>query len=546
VTFKQIIDVLWQRKWLIVAVVALAMVVAVVYLQFQVKSYTSSVDARTSVTASNAASGGELGGVQVDFDPSSIQSPKVLNKVAALTGSTEAQIAGSVSYVLQPNANANANTNTITFTAVAPTPQAAEQRARSLAQVYTNYLQGQIDSTLKTLAQRETAASAQAQVYQKQVSADPNNLIAVSNLQNAISDYSSLKGEIQSLQNAGSPITILQAVAPGEPVGPSVLVVLLIALSCGLIAAIGIALIRDQFDNRLRGENEIEPLTGLPSLGELSFDKTLRKSGEVLPAASNLQTPLNEGFRSLRTAMQVLLPRHNAVVVMTSVNPGDGKSFVSANTALTWARAGKQVILVGGDLRRPSLPTYFEEASGRSGLSDLLREAADTKSLNIEERVETLLIPTKYRGLRLIASGFDAEDPADLLANSSLKRIIEALRSRADIVIIDSPPSMALVDASILAENSDGIIVIATVRGTDRTALVATVDLLRQNGIKTLGVVANQSRRGLPKTYSPYYVQQPTGRRSAAQDETREEAESVSAPLVNRASPKQKPKPSTE
>ena len=536
-TFKQIIDVLWQRKWLIVAVVALAVVVAVVYLQFQVKSYTSSVDARTSVTATNAASGGELGGVQVDFDPSSIQSAKVLSKVAALTGATEAQIASSVSFDLQPNTN----TNTITFTAVAPTPQAAQERARSLEQVYTNYLQAQIDSTLKTLAKRETAASAQAQVYQKQVSADPNNLIAVSNLQNAISDYSSLKGEIQTLQNAGSPVTILQAAGPGAPVGPSVWVVLLIALSCGLIAGIGIALIRDQFDNRLRGENEIEPLTGLPSLGELSFDKTLRKSGEVLPAASNLQTPLNEGFRSLRTAMQVLLPRHNAVVVMTSVNPGDGKSFVSANTALTWARAGKQVILVGGDLRRPSLPTYFPEANGRSGLSDLLREAADSKSLNVEQRVDTLLIPTKYRGLRLIASGFDAEDPADLLATSSLKRIIEALRARADIVIIDSPPAMALVDASILAENSDGIIVIATVNGTDRTALVTTVDLLRQNGIKTLGVVANQSRRGLPKTYSPYYVQQASGRRAAAQDDVREEAESVSAPMVNRSAPKAKP-----
>jgi polysaccharide biosynthesis transport protein len=513
VTFKQILDVLWQRKWIIVAVVALAMAVAVAYLELQVKSYTSSAQARTSVTVTNAASGGELGGVQVDFDPSTITSPKVLNKVATLTGTSPSVIASSVTYI--PNQTADTNTNTITFTAVAPTAKGAQLRARTVVNVYNSYLQTQIDDALKTLEKRRTAASALALKYQQQVTNNPNDSIAVSNLNNAIGNYTDLNNDIESINNAGSPLTILTAATPGTPVGPSIWVVLLIALSAGLIAGIGIALIRDQFDNRLRGENEIEPLTGLPSLGELSYDKTLRKSGEVLPAASRVQTPLNEGLRSLRTSMQVMLPRHNAVVVMTSVDPGDGKSFVSANIALAWARAGKQVILVGGDLRRPSLSTYFPEAADAAGLSDLLQEAMEPKAPDVEDQIDARLVETSYRGLRLLPSGFDADDPADLLATSSLKEVIAALRRRADVVIIDSPPAMALVDASILAEHADGIVIIATVNGTDRTALVTTADLLRQNGIKTLGGVANQSKRGLPKTYSPYYVQQASARRAA-------------------------------
>jgi succinoglycan biosynthesis transport protein ExoP len=534
VTFKQILDVLWQRKWIIVAVVALAMLVAVAYLELQVKSYTSSAQARTSVTVTNAASGGELGGVQVDFDPSTITSPKVLDKVATLTNASSGAIASSITYV--PVQSADSNTNTIIFSAVAPTAKGAQLRARTVVNVYNGYLQTQIDDALKTLQKRRTAASALAVTFQKQVTANPNNSIAVSNLNNAIGDYTDLNNEIESINNAGSPLTILSAATPGTPVGPGIWIVLSIALAAGLIAGIGIALIRDQFDNRLRGENEIEPLTGLPSLGELSYDKTLRRSGEVLPAASRLQTPLNEGLRSLRTSMQVMLPRHNAVVVMTSVNPGDGKSFVSANIALAWARAGKQAILVGGDLRRPSLGTYFPEAGDAAGLSDLLQEAMEPKAPDVDDQIEARLIETNYRGLRLLPSGFDADDPADLLATSSLKEVIAALRRRADIVIIDSPPAMALVDASILAEHSDGIIIIATVNGTDRTALVTTADLLRQNGIKTLGVVANQSRRGLPKTYSPYYMQQPS-RRPA---EPAADSESTVPLRSNRGTPKAK------
>jgi capsular exopolysaccharide synthesis family protein len=512
VTFRQIIAVLWQRKWLIVAVVAVALVVAGGYLALQVKSYTTTATARTSITVTNGASGGELDGVQVDFDPTTITAPKILKEVATATGSSETEIANAVSYEVVENKT----TNTLQITAIGPTPQRAQERANSVVKVYSTYLQQQITKALATLTARQKATNALAVQYEQETNANLRDSIAAANLNNALADLGTLNTQIQSLTDAGAPLTPLTETPVGTPTGPGVGIVLAIALAAGLIAGIGIALIRDQFDDRLRGEHEIEPLTGLPSLGELSLDKTLRRKREQLPAAHNDQTQLSESLRSLRTSIQVLLPRNNAVLVVTSVEPGDGKTFITANVAVAWARTGKKVIVVGGDLRRPTLATYFGDAADGPGLSEILSEATGASSARVVDRIESYLADTRNSRVRVLPAGFEASDPADILASSALRDVIETLRRQADIVIFDSPPALALIDASLLAENADGIIVIASVGRTDRSSLLATVDLLNQNGAKTLGVVANRSRRRLPKSYVPYYTQRSTGQQAAA------------------------------
>ncbi|MEO7124037.1 MAG: polysaccharide biosynthesis tyrosine autokinase [Lacisediminihabitans sp.] len=502
-TFRQIIGVLWQRRLLIVAVILVAMVTSAAYLALQVKSYSSTVDVRTSRAVTNGSSGGEFTGLQVDFDPTTLTSPKLLQKVATATGSTETDIAKSITFVLQENTV----TNTLVITAVGPTPTQAQERANTMVKVYTAYLQSQIDNALQTLITRQAATNALAVQYQQETNANLRNSIAAANLNNALADLGTLNTQIQSIKNVGSPLTALTDAPLGTSVGPGTAIVLAIALAAGLIAGIGLALLRDQFDNRLRGEYEIEHLTGLPSLGELSFDTTLRRKHDSLPAAHGEQTQLSEGLRSLRTSIQVLLPRNNAVIVMTSVDPGDGKTFVTANIALAWARTGKKVIVVDGDLRRPTLSTYFDEAAEGLGLSDVLRGATNPKSPQVVDQIKRYLSDTKFTGLRVLPAGFEASDPADLLATASLKEIIEALRACADIIVFDSPPAMGLIDASLLAEYADGVVVIASVNRTDRSSLATTVDLLKQNGAVTLGVVANRSRRRLPKTYAPYYIQ---------------------------------------
>src|SRR5690606_36571051 len=122
------------------------------------------------------------------------------------------------------------------------------------------------------------------------------------------------------------------------------------------------------------------------------------------PVAARSRTGLSEGVRAVRSTLQVLLPAQHAVVVVTSVAPGDGKSFISSNLALAWARAGREVVIVGGDLRRPELGRYFAEAADGAGLADLLRERASQGSITRAE-VEAKLNETRYPRLRVLPSG---------------------------------------------------------------------------------------------------------------------------------------------
>ncbi len=502
VTLRQILGVLWLRRWLIVAVVVVALISAAFVIQLQPKSFESDATVRTSAIVTDAASTGSLGGVQVDIDSNTATSPNVLSQAARLAGEPGTNYSRYVSTTI----TAGSKTDTILIAAIAATPELAQRRSSAVVKAFNDYLQQQIDSTVATLKARASAANASAVAYQAQAFAAPNNALIAANLSSALSTLSSTNAEITLITDSGSPTTTLTAAPLGSSLGTSPLLVLLLALVAGVIAGMGIALIRDQFDDRLRGDHEIERLTSLPSLGELVLDKSVAKTGDLLPAARSEQTALGEGLRSLRTSMQVLLPRQNAVVAFSSVEPGDGKTFVSANVALAWARTGKRVILVGGDLRRPSLWSYFGEAARGPGLIEILQDAEENGRSVSASDVTAHLNDTAYRGLRVLPAGERDADPADLLATASLKQLIAVLRDLADVIIIDTPPAMALVDASLLAEQSDGLILLATINRTDRTFLVNTLESLRQNGVHTLGVVTNRSRRTLPKSYAPYYA----------------------------------------
>jgi succinoglycan biosynthesis transport protein ExoP len=536
VTFKQILGVLWLRRWLIVAVVAIAMISAALVIQVQPKSFESDATVRTSAIVSDAASNGSLGGVQVDITSSTVTSPEVLSRAAKLAGESGIDYSGFVSDTV----TSGLKTDTILVASTASTPELAQRRSTAVVNAYNNYLQEQIDSTLVALRARAAAANALAGTYQIQAFAAPNNALIAANLSTALATLSSINDEITTVTNSGSPTITLTAAPLGRLLGTGPVLVLLLAVVSGLIAGMGIALIRDQFDNRLRGDPEIEQLTGLPSLGELVRDKSVVRKGNSLPAARSEHTVLGEGLRSLRTSMQVLLPRQNAVVALTSVEPGDGKTFVSANIALTWARTGKKVILVGGDLRRPNLPDYFGDAARGPGLIEILQEAENNGRDVRPTDVAKYLNDTEYRGLRVLPAGERDADPADLLATASLKQVIGALRVLADVVIIDTPPAFALVDASLLAEQSDGVILLANINRTDRTFLVNTLELLRHNGGHTLGVITNLSRRSLPKSYAPYYSRRTTVKDAVIADEVVEVSD-ASADLNVRLRPSSEP-----
>nr|WP_277348448.1 CpsD/CapB family tyrosine-protein kinase [Planctomonas sp. JC2975] len=515
---------IWQRRILIIAVIVLAVAVAAVFLARQTPVYVSSITLRTSSLAASASASGQIGTANVDFDPGSISSPEVLDAAAKAAGEPAGSAdSWAVGFSLNQGSNLS-QAKTITITASGSTAQEAQKHAAAVATAYNSYLKDQT-AKAKTAAEAQVAKwTTTAEAYQAQVNASPNNSIAQSNLANAIASLSSANGVVDKINNAGPPLTVTSAATIGAFKGTSPLVAFGAALAAGLVAGIGIALIWDAFDDRLRGEEEIEELTEVPPLGELSLDRRMQRKGDWLPAAGRKRTALNEGLRALRTTLQVLLPTGNDVVVFTSVEPGDGKTFISSNLALAWARTGKRVVLVGGDLRNPSLDLYFGEVATGPGLTELLQSAATRGSSPTAETIARRLQPTKFRGLSVLPAGSEPWDPADLLAMQALGDIIASLRHMCDIVVIDSPPSFALVDASLLAAHADGAVVVASVGRTRRKRLVETVHALGGNGITVLGIVANRSRRRIPKSYSAYYGTSSSTRRRSVQLKRRDEA----------------------
>lgn len=548
-TLSQIVSVLWQRKWIILAVVVVSMLAANWYAQRIEPLYTTSASARTNIVVSDAMLGGQLAGVPVDFDTATITTGRILRPAALKAGEIGTDLSGAVVV----NVEENGRTQRIYVTATGATPESAQARVNAVLSVYSAYLQDQIDDAIVVVTDRRDAALKDAQKYQDEVAEDPDDFIASSRLSDALAEYNNLGAQIEAINQAGAPLAIGETADPGTPVGTSKSSIMLVTLVAALIAGIGLALLRDQFDQRLRGVREAEALTRLPVLGELTYDRALARKGERLVVERTQATAVGEGLRSLRASLQVLLPSEHAAVVLTSVEPSDGKSFVSANLALAWARAGKRVILVGGDLRRPSLPQYFGDAGSGAGLSELLQDALAADVRLTASVIEARLNDTDYRGLRVLPAGSVPLDPADLLANSTVGEVVDVLRQLADIVVIDSPPAMRLVDASLLAAHADGVAVLSWQKRTLRHHLTETVEGLQLNDVPVLGVIVNGVRRKNPRSYSSYYVQTAprrswTQRLSRASVAAEPEIAGVpgSEPPSTKARPSGKPRPAAK
>jgi succinoglycan biosynthesis transport protein ExoP len=500
-TLRQIIDVLWARRLLIVVMTVVALGAAIGYLQVRQVDYTATAVVRENVTFSQAAQTGELGGVNVDFDPSTLTTAKILGPAATSIGLSSDALLGKIT----STSNAGVQTTTLNVTGTGPDAAFAQRAVTAALKQYSTYLQSQVNSAITTLTKRQSDANALAQQYQAQIFARPTDSVAQTGLTSALSSLGSVTDQLDTVKNAGAPLIIMTAAQPGVPTGPGRLTVFAVALISGLIAGIGVALIRDQFDDRVRDEREFEPLTGLRSLGELVLDRRAKRGKDLLPAAGVRPTALLEGMRAVRTSIQVLLPQKSTVVVVTSAQPGEGKSFVAANLALSLARAGKKVVLVGGDMRRPTLSRYFLDAATGDGLAALLDKSSTHSGVSAHD-IDAELRSTPYAGLRILPAGDTADAVGDLLAASDLGALIGHLRSVADAVVIDSPPALTVVDASLLGKHADGVVVVAGIRTVTRDMLAGVVETLKQNNVPLLGVVANKSRRSVPRPTAAYYI----------------------------------------
>lgn len=285
------------------------------------------------------------------------------------------------------------------------------------------------------------------------------------------------------LQNTPSVVPIEEAAQPTSPVRPLPLQTGMLGAAVGLMLAFGIAFGIEYMDDTLRSPSDVERVLGLPVLGYIADMKQL-KEGRKLYVAAHPRAPVTEAFRTLRSNIEFSgeesPPR---TILVTSSRPGEGKTTIASNLAAIYAQAGKRVILVDADLRRPSIHRALG-LPNRLGLSTLFRESVKPEQV------------WKYwnaasRGMYVITSGTLPANPAELLGSEKMLHLMADLRQRADIIIFDGPPMM-LADAQLISALMDGVVLVLQPGKSPSDEARSTLEQLRRSGAKVLGTVFNR------------------------------------------------------
>lgn len=274
---------------------------------------------------------------------------------------------------------------------------------------------------------------------------------------------------------------------------------LVLAFLVGLAIGTAVAIARELLDQTVKGPDDVEKATDVPLMAAMGDDPTVAKS----PLLTDLTTfsPRAEAFRLLRTNLQFLdLDSPPRSIVITSSVSGEGKTTASTNLAVALAQAGRRVLLVDGDLRRPRVAQVMG-LEGSVGLTTVLVGRS-----KLEESVQR----HKASGVHVLASGPTPPNPSEILQAKATHDLLAKLRDAYDMVIIDAPPLLPVADAAILATAADGAIVIARHGKTTREQLAAAAQRLNTVGARTFGVVLNMvpKRFGDMNYYYYYYAEE--------------------------------------
>lgn len=215
----------------------------------------------------------------------------------------------------------------------------------------------------------------------------------------------------------------------------------------------------------------------------------MQKQREELITLVDPKSPISEAYRTLRTNIQFSsLDKPLSTLLMTSTGPDEGKSTTLANLAVTFSQAGNRVILVDCDLRRPRLHEIFA-VDNSVGLTTLFIEE---RALDFDDK-ETLK-ETSVPNLRVLTSGQLPPNPSELLSSQRMEKLIERLKSQADLVLFDSPPILAVTDAAVLVRKVDGVLLVISAGKTKRDHAVKAKAMLEKVNARVLGVVLNNAK----------------------------------------------------
>jgi polysaccharide biosynthesis transport protein len=287
-----------------------------------------------------------------------------------------------------------------------------------------------------------------------------------------------------------------EAETPRGPISPNVRSSTMYGFAGGLLLAVGLAFFFEYLDNRIKRPEEIKTHLGLPFLGMVPV-LSGKFEGRAPLMTGAVPANFAEAFRVVRTNIVFSTAEAGSRSVMvTSTRPGEGKTLVASNIAISLAQAGQRVLLIDADLRRPAVHENFG-IQAQPGLSNVL--VSDAKA---SEAVRKGSVP----GLWILPAGRTPPNPAELLGSQRFKDFLTTLGEHFDWIIVDSPPVMAVADASVVAHTCTGVLFVVGAEMTSRHAAQVALDQLESSRAKFIGAVLNRvDLEGQTYYYSHYY-----------------------------------------
>lgn len=265
----------------------------------------------------------------------------------------------------------------------------------------------------------------------------------------------------------------------------------MVAFALGLLIPVVIIFIRENLNTRVRGRKDLEGIS-IPFIGEIPLYLRTKKGilRKPLPQVKAVVVKegsrdiINEAFRVLRTNLEFMTDNesHSNVIVVTSFNPGSGKSFLTMNMAVSLAIKNKKVLVIDGDMRHASTSSYVD--SPQKGLSDYLNG-------RIEKISDIVISDKRHESLHVLPVGVIPPNPTELLFSKRLKLLIDSVRAQYDYVLIDCPPIELVADTQIIEKLADRTIFVVRAGLLERSMLAELENIYNEKKYKNMSLILN-------------------------------------------------------
>jgi succinoglycan biosynthesis transport protein ExoP len=494
-TLREYLSILRRRKWIALTAIVLVPAAAYTFSHFQKAEYQASAQvllsnqnisqqvAGVAATAGQSSTPDRVVQTQADLARVPIVAERAIKAVGAPNRTAGYLLAHS-------SVQTQTNSDLLTFKVTDPVPSLAARFATQYARQYTIYRR-QLDTGAILRALREV----KSKIADLEASGERNGPLYAS-----LVDKQETLQTIQTLQTSNA--FVVRTAAGASKVRPRPVHNAALGLMLGLVLGLGLAFLREALDTRVRSADEVAQQLGVPLLARVPAPPRELRSEDRLVMVSEPRSVKAEPFRVLRTNLEFVNIEHKArTIVVTSALEGEGKSTTAANLAVALAHAGKHVILVDLDLRRPYVdrffgisasPTLMEVALGLAPLEDAL-VSVDLGGPRTPETVARDGANRELGMLEVLAAGPVPPNPGEFSGSPILTGILDALAERAPFVIIDTAPLLGVGDTLVLTNAVDAMVIVTRLNMLRKPMLREVHRLLEAAPVNLLGFVVTDA-----------------------------------------------------